>query len=86
MSGSDITIIEHFCYTYRTLAAHVVLTHWILRERHHLLEHGQSTSNPLCTWDNLVQFLDAHGRDDVTVMLRSRYYNENEHVEESTHF
>ncbi|XP_053391590.1 uncharacterized protein LOC123563762 [Mercenaria mercenaria] len=84
LSSSDITIIEHFCYTYRSLAANVVLTHWMLTERHHMLEHGQSTSNPPCNWDSLVQFLDAHGRDDITVILRST--RENEHVEEITHF
>jgi len=77
LNTCDLSIIEHFCYTYRELAAKVVLAYWLQTS-----EQGEVTMS--CNRDNLAVFLTRCDRDDVmNVMRRADCNIEEEFV---THF
>lgn len=66
----EVSIIEHFVYTYRVLAAKVVLVHWVL-------SYSVGKIPLECNFENLELFLEEHGREDVLRILRTDRCNEN---------
>ncbi|WAQ96616.1 hypothetical protein MAR_029306, partial [Mya arenaria] len=69
LSSIDTSIIEHFCFTYRELAAKVVFAHW-MRESH----RPDYVSIPCC-WESLATFAGQHDREDVLKVIRQTEVN-----------
>ena len=78
---SDISIIEHFCFSYRELAASVILIHW-------LRMYQKGICDVKCDHDHLGAFLEEMQRDDIRNILVSEKTNSNEEEPdtEDTHF
>lgn len=76
--SQDITVIEHFCYTYRLLAAEIVLSHWVLQEKRGKL------LNRRCTRHNLLAYLEDMGREDILRYIKSSSRRENEQIQTAT--
>ena len=73
--SEDIAVIEHFCYTYKHLAAEIVLAHWVMQQK-----RGKSL-NKQCTRDNLLLFLEDMGRDDILNHIKASSRRENEQMQ-----
>ena len=68
-------MIEHFCYTYKHLAAEIVLAHWVMQEKRGKL------LNKHCTRENLLMFLQDMGRDDILSHIKASSRRENEQIQ-----
>lgn len=68
LDSSNINVIEHFCYTYRELAAHVVFTHWMLQDH-----NGKSSIH--CSHDSLARFIEDIDRVDILNIVKSQNVN-----------
>ena len=68
-------MIEHFCYTYKHLAAEVVLSHWVMQQKRGKLLNKQ------CTRENLFSFLEDMGREDILNHIRASGRRENEQMQ-----
>ncbi|KAH3862128.1 uncharacterized protein LOC127866169 [Dreissena polymorpha] len=77
---SDISIIEHFCYTYRELAAKVIIAYWMRQSGC----HGQVNCPTFCR-DSLSEFLQQYDRQDVLTVLRTSH-GELNMEDQVTHF
>jgi hypothetical protein len=90
LDNSDVSIIEHFCYTYRYLAAKVVFIQWMVRHRKTIAGKQPDLLCPPCNHDILLQFLDSHDRDDIAMVMRNNKENNDtqlaKEILESTHF
>ena len=67
----DVSIIEHYCYTYRELATRVVLYHW-------LREDQQGKQSKSSSYENLHSFIESIDRRDIKDIMDSR--NTNRHL------
>ena len=76
--SEDISVIEHFCYTYKHLAAEIVLSHWVMQEKRGKL------LNKHCNRANLLMFLDEMGRDDILSHIKASSRRENEQIQTRT--
>lgn len=73
--SEDIAVIEHFCYTYKHLAAEIVLSHWVMQQK-----RGKSM-NRQCTRDNLLSYLEEMGRDDILKYIKVSSRRQNEQIQ-----
>ncbi|KAL4239877.1 hypothetical protein ACF0H5_000677 [Mactra antiquata] len=62
LTSGDISIIEHFCYTYRKLSTNVVLVHWLFKTNKH------DDILP-CNRDSLLYFVKENNRRDVLGLI-----------------
>ena len=74
LSNTEVSIIEHFCYTYRVLATKVVLCHWMM--------NMPQESN----FNSLANFLVNCERYDVLSVIQTTNVNTDFDVTETTHF